>query len=142
MRSTVAEKWHDRDFTILKVDFSNAFNRVSRQVLLEECQKTFPELVPWVHYCYGERSLLFHPSVKIRSCVGVQQGDPLGPLLFCIVLHLIVRKIQLHCPLLDLHKWYLDDGVICGPSHEVLHAYVQLRKHADKTTRLIKKTSG
>jgi hypothetical protein len=123
MRNTLAERWSDPEFLILKVDFSNAFNNVSRQVLLEECRKTFPELLPWAHYCYGFTSLLFHQQHKIKSCVGVQQGDPLGPLLFCLVLHVLVRKIADSCPNLDLHRWYLDDGVLCGDAGQVVHAY-------------------
>lgn len=123
MRNTLAERWSDPDFLILKVDFSNAFNNVSRQVLLEECRKTFPDLLPWAYYCYGSTSLLFHQDNKIKSCVGVQQGDPLGPLLFCLVLHVIVQKIAETCPDLDLHRWYLDDGILCGDAGQVVHAF-------------------
>jgi hypothetical protein len=107
----------------MKVDFANAFNNVSRQVLLEECRKTFPDLLPWAHYCYGSTSLLFYQDHQIKSCVGVQQGDPLGPLLFCLVLHVIVQKIVEKCPNLDLHRWYLDDGVLCGDAAQVVHAF-------------------
>jgi len=123
MRKTLAEQWHDPDFVVLKVDFSNAFNSVSRRVLLEECQQHFPELLPWVYYCYGSVSHLFYQDEKIDSCVGVQQGDPLGPLLFCLVLHTVVSKIHAQCPGLNQHSWFLDDGVLCGPSADVIHAF-------------------
>ncbi|XP_026425407.1 uncharacterized protein LOC113321716 isoform X2 [Papaver somniferum] len=49
---------------------------------------------------------------------GVQQGDPLGPLLFGLALHQIAEKIASHCTL-DLHAWYLDDGTIACDTMEV-----------------------
>ena len=60
---------------------SNAFNFVSRQALLEECAVHFPELLPWVGWCYGSHPTLWHPLGQLSSETGVQQGDPLGPLL-------------------------------------------------------------
>ena len=45
---------------------------------------------------------------------GVQQGDPLGPLLFSLVLNILVSEIVLEpgCANLLYHAWYLDDGVV------------------------------
>ena len=41
-------------------------------------------------------AILLHPSfiTTISSSDGVQQGDSLGPLLFCLVLHKHVEKIE------------------------------------------------
>ena len=50
---------------------------------------------------------------NISSSCGVQQGDPLGPLLFSLVLAPIIEEIKALGPRLNL--WYLDDGVIVGP---------------------------
>ena len=99
MRATLADQWDSQpDFALLKVDFSNAFNSVSRKHLLLECKRLFPELLPWVQWCYGKNSLLFFGDyITITSCVGVQQGDPLGPLLFCLVLHVLVLRIRDLC---------------------------------------------
>ncbi|GJS21096.1 hypothetical protein Tco_0449728, partial [Tanacetum coccineum] len=47
------------------------------------------------------------------SCQGVQQGDPLGLLLFAPVLHPLICKIRDSFSL-SLHAWYLDDGTIVG----------------------------
>ncbi|PNY13681.1 auxilin-like protein [Trifolium pratense] len=55
------------------------------------------------------------------SSTGVQQGGPLGPLLFALVLHPLIHKIRDNCKLL-FHAWYLDDGSVVGNSREVAKA--------------------
>ncbi|GKA93275.1 putative reverse transcriptase domain-containing protein [Tanacetum coccineum] len=61
---------------------------------------------------------LYIGDTHICSATGVQQGDPLGPLFFVLVLHLLVHKIRDSCKLL-LHAWYLNDETVIGDSEEV-----------------------
>ncbi|GKA75900.1 hypothetical protein Tco_0782278 [Tanacetum coccineum] len=57
-------------------------------------------------------------DTHIWSATRVQQGNPLGPLLFAFVLHPLVHKIIDNCKFL-LNAWYLDDGIVIGDSEEV-----------------------
>ena len=100
----------------MKIDLRNAFSLVSHQALLDECSTHFPELLQWVSWCYGQHSLLWSPMETIRSEAGVQQGNPLGPLLFCLVLQKVVSLIasDSSCSVLLFHALYKDDGVIAG----------------------------
>ena len=84
----------------------------------------FPELLLWSTWCYGQYPILWHTVGSITSESGVQQGDPLGPLLFCLVLHQVVcaTATDSECASLLFHRWYIDDGVVAGPITAVLRA--------------------
>ena len=59
---------------------------------------------------------------------GVQQGDPLGPLLFSLAIHPLVKELRA-CGL-DLSLFYLDDGILCGTAETVAKALTLLRSRA------------
>ena len=123
----VIKHWFDDDFGVLKIDMKNAFNLVSRQALLSECAKHFPELFPWVSWCYGQHHLLWHSLGCLTLESGVQQGDPLGPLLFSLVLNILVKAISTTCSNLLNHAWYMDDGVLAGPRATLCRAITLLQ---------------
>lgn len=131
MRSVLLDHSADPDLAVLKIDFHNAFNNVSRDVILEQCQECLPELVPWVQWCYGSPSLLFYSSsLTLKSSTGVQQGDPLGPLLFCLALRPLIDHIrEAGGNHLHFHRWYLDDGVIVGSAKVVLKTFIVIQSH-------------
>ena len=117
LRCCVEEHWTDGDFVVLKIDLHNAFNLVSRQAILDECAVCFPELLPWAAWCYGQHPILWHAMGSINSETGVQQGDPLGPLFFCLVLQTVVSAISAgdRCAELLFHAWYMDDVIVASP---------------------------
>ena len=59
-----------------------------------------------------------YPLGKISSQSGVQQGVPLGPMLFALVLNKLVSSIEADDDFFHilLNAWYLDDGVLAGNS--------------------------
>lgn len=63
----------------------------------------------------------YYNDVVLSSAKGVQQGDPLGPLLCSLTLRPLAIKIATQCTL-DFHAWYLDDGTIAGETLEVAKA--------------------
>ena len=63
----VEEHGNDNDSVVMKIDFRNAFNLVSRQALLEECREHFYELFQWAAWCYGDHPLLLSGMDALRS---------------------------------------------------------------------------
>jgi len=68
----------------VKLDFTNAFNTIRRDRVLEAVATSCPDLLPFVSSAYGSPSTLWLGDKVLSSEEGVQQGDPLGPLLFCL----------------------------------------------------------
>ena len=116
LRCCFDDHWADNNFVVLKVDMTNAFNLVSRQAVLDECAQHFPELLAWASWCYGQHPILWHSLRSLTSQTGVQQGDPLGPFMFALVLQKMVTTIHTDeaCAGLLQNAWYLDDGSIAG----------------------------
>ena len=71
---------------ILKLDFRNAFNVLDRTTMLTRCTEIFPELIAYLAASYGAPSHLFFGSFKLKSACGIQQGDPLGPIVFSMAM--------------------------------------------------------
>ena len=67
----------------------------------------------------------------ISSEIGVQQGDLLGHLYFCLVLQQVVSAIveDADCASLLIHKWYIDDGVVTGTIAAIAHVLAKTVDH-------------
>ena len=71
------------DFVIAKLDFSNAFINTLRNTMLNTIVEHVPEIYRFCQLAYDVISALkfFNHTVSSQR---VQQGDPLGTLLFCL----------------------------------------------------------
>lgn len=99
---------------VVKVDLRNAFNSIERYELLKSILKETPKLYRFFYQCYGKPTTLFFGDYRIASQVGVQQGDPSGPLLFSTAIHPIIEELTA-----DLNVWYLDDGTLMGDAKTI-----------------------
>ena len=103
---------------LLKLDFKNAFNSLRRDKMLSAVQVLAPTILPFVHSAYSSTSFLFWDDKSIQSCEGIQQGDPLGTLLFCLTLYQLQSRLESEFCLL-----YLDDVTLGGDQEEILHDF-------------------
>lgn len=121
----------DAHHAMVKLDFSNAFNSVRRDCILQSVRSLCPLLYPYVHSAYAAPSNLLWGNRSIISAEGVQQGDPLGPLLFCLVLHQHSLHLQSQFNVL-----YLDDVTLGGDPEDLLHD-IEVMKDAAKLGLLL-----
>ena len=68
----------------INIDFANAFNTISREAMLNMVRTHMPELNAWAEFCYANPVTLKFGRWRVPSECGVHQGDPLGPLFFCL----------------------------------------------------------
>ncbi len=115
-------------WAMLQLDPRNAFNNISRKAVIRETRLQLPELSRWVNFCYGttKKPFLFmsFSRDKIRNTQGIQQEDPLGPLLFCLTINSILKEIKKITEIdlinrTNLVSFYLDDGFIIGNHHTI-----------------------
>ena len=107
---------------ILQIDFKNAFNSVKQSKVLEAVEKFLPSVAPFATFCYSQHSHLHFNNTYLSSQSGVQQRDPLGPLLFSLALWPIIKEIETKLPNLVQHNWYLDDGILAGTQQQLCAA--------------------
>ena len=90
--------------------------------MLLSVHSRIPEIYAYCHSAYGQPSVLFHGPYTVSSEEGPQQGDPVGPLLFCNhpASALVVG--------FGLNSWYLDDVSLGGPVDTVAADVAQIAK--------------
>ena len=89
---------HEAKNWLILTECFNAFNTVKRTGVLAEATTCVPALTPFVARCYGERSATVFFQMdsgerrKIDCSGGVQQGDAMGPALFCMRLLPVLKR--------------------------------------------------
>ena len=100
---------------LLKLDFKNTFNSLTRETMLNHVFSKRPELYNYIHCEYGKPSYLFYGSSVIMSEDGTQQGDPEAPPFFAETIHTLVKQLES-----KINIWYLDDGNLADDYKVVL----------------------
>ncbi len=95
------------DNVIVKLDFSNAFNCLHRDTMLSAIQSHVPEIYAFCFLAYNDNTLLKFGNRVISSEEGIQQGDPLGPLIFCLTIHPLLETLTS-----EFIVGYMDDITI------------------------------
>ena len=95
---------------VVKLDFSNAFNSLHRYDMLSAVHSRIPKIYTHCHSAYSQSSILFHGPYTVSSQEGPQQGDPVGPLLFCNSIQPLLSSLES-----ELNLGYLDDVSLGGP---------------------------
>ena len=95
-----ARTLHDTGNWLVLTDCSNAVNTVKRKAVVAEAANCVPALTPFVAKCYGTRpaDVFFRmesgETRTIACSSGVQQGDPMGPAMFCLALRPGVKRFR------------------------------------------------
>ena len=97
------------DHVLVKLDFSNAFNSIRRDVILEAVAANMPEIYRLIHAAYSCEPILVYGDHQLRSREGAQQGDPLGSLEFCEAIHPLLTSL-----LSTLRIGFMDDITLAG----------------------------
>ncbi|CAB1099205.1 unnamed protein product [Ectocarpus sp. CCAP 1310/34] len=95
-----AQLVHQTGHWVVQTDCSNAFNTGKRTAIMAQAAKSVPDLVGYIARCYDEipaKAIYTMDSGERRTIEcksGVQQGDGMGPPLFCFILVPIVLKLR------------------------------------------------
>ncbi|KAL0219384.1 hypothetical protein P9112_005037 [Eukaryota sp. TZLM1-RC] len=128
---------------IFNLDFKNAFNSVKREAIFEVIKSDFPELSSFFYHFYGKESDLIFNSFALKSSSGVKQGDPLGPLLFCLAIHKTLNIIKQKYPSIKIVA-YMDDISLIGSfdllelvAQEIADSYENIGLHLNASKCLL-----
>ena len=100
---------------LLKIDVSNAFSCLRRDVYLEQARTKAPSLYNLFWQTYAQPSKLFFVDYVFHSTDGIQQADSFCSALFSFVVQPIAKNVNS-----EVNIWYLDDATIAGTEDAVL----------------------
>ena len=103
---------HNENRLIVKLNLKNAFNSVRRDHLLR--------IARLAHLANSSPSTVLASGHPICSAIGIEQGDPLGPVLLAMAVDEVASSLSS-----EINIWYLDDATLGGRDESV---FVDIRK--------------
>ena len=103
---------------LLKVDVKNAFNSIDRAACVKGAELIHEHLGAWGRWILHSDSFMSCGSHSLSCKTGVQQGEPLSPLLFCIGLAPATAALGRAVPGME-QQWFMDDGLLLGTADEL-----------------------
>ena len=100
-----------RDWVVVQLDLSNAFNTLHRQAFLKEAAARAPAVYPFLAFAYSGAVPLYSGDSPLHSRTGTHQGCPMGPLGFALGIQPVIEEAAKG---LLWSSWYLDDGLLVG----------------------------
>ena len=107
---------HETINWLVLTDCSNALNTVKRMAVLAEAAACVPALTPFIPKGHGDRPAPVFSQMdsgqrrNVECSSGVQQGDAMGPALFCMPLLPVLKRIREEFERRDVEVFaYLDD---------------------------------
>ena len=76
----------------VKLDFSNSFNCLHKDFMLERVSEVVSQLYEFCYLAHCQNSTLPFDHFSILSEEGPQQGDPLEGIFYCLAVHSILRS--------------------------------------------------
>ena len=111
-----AQLVHQTGNWVIQTDCSNAFNTAKRTAIMAQAAKSIPDLVGYIARCYDQKPAMAVYEMDsgerrtIECTSGVQQGDGMGPPLFCLTLVPILTEMRERYQDLGVNvQAYMDD---------------------------------
>jgi hypothetical protein len=114
-------------YCVVKLDFSNAFNSLHRDAMLDAVKERVPGIYKFCYLSYSQPSVLVFADRTILSREGPQQGDPLGPGLFCNTVQPLLQSLSS-----ELDEGYMDDLTLGGPESQVARDVEVVRRRGEE----------
>ena len=99
---------------ISALDVANAFNTLYRSAIHAGVLEYCPNIISLYRWSYGPTAILCL-SDGLPICTsesGIRQGDPLGPLLYCVGVHSTLQDVKIKEPKATIVAFIDDDNII------------------------------
>jgi len=119
---------YPQNHVIVKLDFSNAFNCIRRDLILDNIVAHTPEIYRLVHAAYSCEPILSFGEHQTLSTEGAQQGDPLGSLEFCEAVQPLLTSLHS-----EVKIGFMDDFTLSGDLRTVENDVLAIMDEAAET---------